>query len=160
MTLRATLALNVDAHLISELDVGVAKYDISEIFRQVFSNGTGANQANNVFTDDFAIAGAGSQTYDLAGSLVNALGQVLTFSAIKAIIIKNTGATPITYGGGSNPLAAFMGAGTHTITVPAGGLVVLIDPTAAGQSVTGSTGDILRLAGTDAAGTIIIFGEA
>ncbi|QUT07918.1 hypothetical protein KFK14_11315 [Sphingobium phenoxybenzoativorans] len=160
MTLRATLALKVDAQLASALDIGSAEYKIDELFRQVLSNGVGLNQANNCFTDNFAIVGAGNQSYDVAGGLTNALGQALTFTAIKAILVKNTGTAPLTIGAGSNPLAAFMGAGTHTIIIPPGGLILLIDPTAAGQAVVPSTGDVLRIAGTDAAGTIMIFGEA
>ena len=159
MSLRATLALTVEARLTSAPDVGAAKYDINETFKNVLSNGTGLNQANNTFADDFTIVGAGAQTYDLAGALTNPLGTVI-FTAIKALLIVNTGTSPLVYGGGTNPLAAFMGAGTHTVTIAPGGMMLLVDPTAAGQPVTAATGDILRIAGTDAAGTIIIFGES
>lgn len=160
MTLKANIAVLVTATMSAEPDVGSAVARISETFSKTFSHGSGADQANNVFADDFSITGASTQTYDLAGGLTNSLGQALTFTAIKALIIVNTGAAALTYGGGGAPFLGWLGDATDEITIPAGGLLVLTDPTAAGQPVTAATGDLITIGGTDAAGTIIIIGEA
>jgi len=159
MGLTAKIALAISATLAGAPDVGSASYSISEKFETLLRDGTGANQAKNVFADDFAVVGAGTQTYDVAGGVVNGLGATVTFTAIKAIIIKNTGAAAITFGGGSNPLGAFFANAADQNVIPAGGLVALVDPTAAGQPVTAGTGDIITLAGTDFSGTIIVIGE-
>lgn len=160
MGFRAKVSVGVSAAVSGTPDVGSARHVIDEVFDLSFGDGTGANQAKNVYSDDFSIVGAGTQTYDLAGALANGLGQTLTFTAIKAIVIKNTGTAPLNYGGGSTPFLGFLGDATDKIVIPAGGLVVLADPTAAGQVVTAGTGDLVTLGGTDAAGTIIIVGEA
>lgn len=160
MTLTATLSVGIQAELAGAPDEGSAVHTIAKKLTQAFSNGTGANQANNVFADDFAISGAGTQTYDLAGGVTNALGQTLTFTAIKALIVQNTGSAVLNIGGGSNPFLGWLGDASDVIKVPVGGFVVLCDPTAAGQAVTASTGDIVTIGATDGAGTIIVIGEA
>lgn len=160
MALKAGVSVSVTGTLSSSPDVGSAASRVAETFLTAFTNGTGADQANNIFADDFTITGAGTQSYDLAGGVTNALGAALTFTAIKALIIKNTGTAPLALGAGTNPFRGWLADATDKINIPAGGLLVLTDPSAAGQAVTAATGDLLALAGTDAAGTIIIIGEA
>lgn len=158
MTLQAKLALAISATLTGAPDVGGASHNIGEEISQIFKDGTGLGQATQVFADDFSAAS--TQTYDLAGGVTNALGATLTFTAIKAIVIKNDGAGAITFGGGSNPVGAFFANSADQNVIPAGGFLVLVDPTAAGQAVTAGTGDVLTLAGTNIAGTIYVIGEA
>lgn len=160
MTLKANLAVLLTATLSAAPDVGSAVARINETFSKTFLNGTGVDQATSIFADDFSISGAGTQTYDLAGGVANALGQAASFAAVKALIIVNTGTAPLTYGGGSNPFLGWLGDASDEIAIPVGGLIVLTDPTAAGQAVTPGTGDIITISGTNAAGTIIIIGEA
>lgn len=160
MALSANIKTRVAGTQVGTPDLGTASFSFNELFETALTNGTGANQANNVFVDKFTITGAGTQTYDLAGGVSSPLGGVLTFTAIKAIILKNTGAAPLTYGGGSSPFLGFLGDASDEIIIPAGGLLVLTDPTAAGQTVTASTGDLITIGATDGAGTIIIIGEA
>jgi len=160
MTLKANIAVLLTATLSAAPDVGSAVARISETFSKTFQNGSGADQATNLFADEFAISGAGTRTYDLAGGVTNALGQALTFTAVKALIIVNTSAAALTYGGGSTPFLGFLGDATDEITIPPGGMLVLTDPTASGQPVTPGTGDLITIGGTNAAGTIFIIGEA
>ncbi|MGC4252434.1 MAG: hypothetical protein QM605_13490 [Sphingobium sp.] len=160
MTLKSNVSVLVTATLAAAPEVGVAAARIQETFSRSFANGVGAGQANNIFADEFSISGAGTQTYDLAGGIANALGQVLTFTAIKALVLVNTGTAALTYGGGSNPFLGWLGDASDEIVIPAGGMLTLTDPTAEGQAVTPSTGDIITIGGTNAAGTIIIIGEA
>lgn len=160
MALTANIKTRVAGTLTGSPDVGTASFSFNELFETALTNGTGANQANNVFVDKFTISGAGTQTYDLAGGVTSALGTTLTFTAIKALVLKNTGTATLTYGGGSSPFLGWLGDASDEINIPAGGAFVLIDPTAAGQTVTASTGDLITIGATDGAGTIIIIGEA
>lgn len=153
------ITVSVAASLVPAPDVGTVEAKIAEVFGNAFTDGTGANQAKQIFADKFTITGAGTQTYDLAGSLENAIGEAVVFTAIKAVILRNTGSAALTYGGGSNPFLGWLGDASDAIVIPAGGMVVLTDPTAGGQAVTAGTGDIVTIGGTDAAGTIIIIGE-
>lgn len=158
MALSGKIEAIVDMVLSGSPDSGTVKHTVNESIRLDFTNGTGEDQANNLFADDFS--GVASQTYDLAGGVTNAIGSTLTFTAIKAIVVENTGSSEITYGGGANPFLGFIGAAAHTIKIPAGGMLVLVDPTAAGQAVTAGTGDTITLAGTSISGSVWIIGEA
>lgn len=160
MPLNAKLSLSIHSDLSGTPDRGSAVHSVVEKITASFANGTGANQANNMFVDDFTISGAGAQTYDLAGGLTNGIGVALTFTALKALIVRNSGTAELSMGGGSNPFLGWLGASGDLVKIPAGGLLLLTDPTAAGQGVTAGTGDILRLSGTDAAGSVWIIGEA
>lgn len=158
MTLSATIKTDIVATLAGSPDIGSASHTIDEKLRFAFTEGTGLEQATDIFSDAFT--GQATQTYDLAGGVVNALGQTLTFAAIKAIIVKNTGTSEITYGGGASPFLGFIGAAAHTLKIPAGGMLVLVDPTAAGQAVVAGTGDVLTLTGTAISGSVWVIGEA
>jgi len=160
MALTAQITTSIVASLTGAPDVGAVSQEISDKLRLTLTSGTGANQANNIFTDDFSIVGAGTQTYDLAGALTNGIGGTAIFTAIKMIAIKNNGTTALTYGGGSASFLGFLGDATDEIVVPAGGFIVLADPTAAGQAVTATTADLITLSGTDVSGTIYIIGES
>lgn len=160
MTFRAKVTIGVDARTTGAPDVGSAISTIAEAFEFAFTDGVGDNQAKQIVSDDFTISGGVAQTYDLAGSLLNGLGQAVVFTVIKGIILINTGSTTLTYGGGSNPFLGFLADASDIINIPAGGALVLIDPTAAGQTVTASTGDIVTIDTAAAgSGTIMFIGE-
>jgi hypothetical protein len=59
----------------------------AELFELAITNGTGANQANNAFSDERTLNASASENLDLAGVLQNALGASLAFTAVKAILI-------------------------------------------------------------------------
>lgn len=148
-------------------DLGSADYDIAEEYRLRLTNGTGANQANNIFTDTRSLAASGSESLDLAGSLSNALGAVLTFTAIKVIRVRaDPGNTNNVVVGGA-PSNGFVGPfadATDKIAIPPGGMFEVVNPSAAGRTVTPGTGDLLLVAnsgaGTGVTYSIEIVGEA
>lgn len=122
---------------------------------QQFTHGTGANQANMVWSQQRSVTAGAPDDLDLAGGLsIN--GVTITFTAVKHLRIKNldTDQTKILeVGGGANPFASWLGAGTDKLKIPgAGGELFLSAPGAAGYAVTAGTGDILRLAASS--GTI------
>lgn len=87
---------------------------------------------------------------DLAGGVVDKLGQTETFTKAKVFLGHHDGETGlVTFGGGSNP---FVGLFTGTIPLGADGLVLIVNPTAAGGTVTAGTGDLLQVVAS--AGTI------
>lgn len=118
-----------------------------------------AGGADEVVSYLLTIAGGGSADVDLT-DLTNVLQQAASFARLKQIIIRllsttddntnGTAATSITVGNASaNGAALFMGAVTHTITIPNGGFIAFGTPAAAGLVITASTADILKIANND-----------
>ena len=76
-----------------------------------FANGTGANQADKRWSSaGRSLGSTASESLDLAGSLLDYRGNVITFVRIKAIAIFNNGPNMIQVGAGSNPLLNWIGA--------------------------------------------------
>jgi hypothetical protein len=125
-------------------------------YSRSLTQGTGAGGSQEVYRNTFSIAGAGNQTYDLAGSLVDAFGNVITFSHIQGLYIElsSGGATSIHIGGGSDGAGAnafinWISSGACKLRVRSGGVLFLATNDAVGYPVTGGTGDILRIENED-----------
>lgn len=133
------------------LDLGVttpANFPFSRFVQATLLDGTGAGQADRLFTDQRTIST--NDDLDLAGVLVDAMGTTLTFARIKAIMIEALAANTnnITIGAATNPWATFLNA-TGTATLRPGGFVcAYAGNDATGWAVTAGTGDILRLSAT------------
>lgn len=166
MGFTARIAASIVGALTGAQDVGDSRYNFDQRASIEIALGTGLEQANHVFTDTRTLAASASETLDLAGGLSDALGTTLTFTAIKAILITAAegNANNVVVGGGSNPFRGWFADATDKIAVTPNGLILLVDPTAAGQAVTASTGDLLLIAnggsGTSVTYTITIIGEA
>ena len=144
---------------------GTAQLPISEVAAIDFANGTGANEANAVYVDEFSIAASGTLDTDLSGALKDRLGNNVVFTAIKAIMViaDATNTNNVVVGADAAPFVGPFGAGTHTVAVPPGGVFLVANPSAAGWPVTATTADILQLAnsaaGTAVTGTLVLVGE-
>lgn len=165
MSLSASVKLIVAGTLSNTIDIGSAGYSFNKTFSQTFANGTGASQANQIWTDSREISGSGNDDLDMATSLTNAFGTTLTFTSIKGIIISAASANGgnIEVGAeGTNPFASFFGDATDQLVIAPGGFFGLVNPAADGYAVTAGTGDILRIANTDGSAVnydIMIIGE-
>ncbi len=133
--------------------------------RYDFTNGTGANEATQIFSDKRTLAASASENLDLnAGSLVDAFGAAITLTKIKALIIKadagNTNDVVIG-GASSDPIASIMGT-TGTVNVKPGGFAAFGAPDATGYAVVASTAMNLQVAnsggGTGVKYTVIVLG--
>lgn len=167
MPLTATIKASIAAALTGSNDMTpVPTHDFVEAFNLLMENGTGANQANNVFSDERTLAASASEDLDLAGVLANALGATLTFTAIKAILVIASSANVNNVVVGNTPLNAFTGpftASAGAVSIPPGGFFFALNPGAAGWPVTAGTGDLLRVlnsaAGSSVTYRIVIIGE-
>lgn len=164
-SLTARLALNLDAALSDNLEIGTVEYRPQYGANYLFTDGTGANQANSIFTDVRTLAASATENLDLAGSLANVFGATIAFDRIKALIVKaDPGNTNDVLVGGaaSNQAATFFGDVTDVVKVKPGGTVAFIAPDANGYDITAATGDLLKIAnsgaGTGVTYTIIIIG--
>lgn len=167
MPLTGKVLVEVDTTLTTTLDVGVAAHDVNYTASFVLTDGTGANQANNMFTDIRTLAASANESLDMAGVLTNAFGATLSFTKIKALVIKAdaTNTNDVLVGGAaSNQFGTLFGDVTDVVKVKPGGFVAFGAPDANGYAVTAATGDLLKIAnsgsGTAVTYTIIVVGVA
>jgi len=159
-SITANIKLNVGAVLTEPLDIGTASHNLDFIKAFAFGNGSGANQAEQMFTDRRTLAASASENLDLAGVLTNAFGTNLAFDTIKALVIcaakENT--NDVVIGGHATAAcASLFGDATDTVRVKPGGMVAFVAPDASGYGVTAGTADILKVE-NGGAGTVITYG--
>jgi hypothetical protein len=133
-------------------------------------NGTGIGQCDLVYAAELTIASASNQDLDLAGSLLNGLGQAQVFAELVALCVINEAengtpnTTVVTVGGGTNPFDGFWGTAGDQIVLNPGDFFLIGGQSAAGiGAVVASTGDILRIAnasGASAKVQVMILGRS
>ena len=111
---------------------------------------------DSVFSVSGTIAG-GTDDYDLAGSLTNPLGQAVTFAKVMAVFVRNNGSNVMKVGGANN-IPMFDAVGDE-ISLAANAYFLYVDQT--GITVTGATGDLITVTGTnDDTYDIIVIGSS
>jgi hypothetical protein len=92
-TLTASFKITADGSLVKTAEISrdvstfvTDKNDFDKI-TQDYTNGTGNNQANEVFFDERTVATVTADNLDLAGSLTNPFGETITFATIRLILI-------------------------------------------------------------------------
>lgn len=163
-TLSTRLSVQIAALLRDTLDLSTVRDDLEKIFTIDMATGSGSGQANQAWHDARSIASGATDSLDLAGVLVNGLGQTVTFTSIKAVIIKfgsgNTTVVSVTRPASNG--APIFAAAADAIPYAANGLFVWCNPNA-GIAVTAGTGDLVDLvnaAGAAATYEIVIIGVA
>lgn len=152
-TFSGRIMVQVLGELLGANDLATVDSDIDQKFANVFTNGTGANQANNIFSDRRALTGGTNEDLDLAGVLSNAFGAVITAVKLKGIIFwalpTNTGNLTITRPA-ANGVPFLLAAGDGLAPLKPGAIAVVTDPSAAGIPVTAGTGDLINIAASGA----------
>jgi hypothetical protein len=167
MTIELTSRLAIKGALTTTRDAGDAAVAISETSSYNIADGTGADQANAIYVDDFSIVASGTLAIDLSGTLTDPNNVTKAFTCVKEILLMAGSANTnnIVYGNAaSNQFLGPMGNANDTIAVPPGGRLNFTNYSAAGWAVAnGSTDNILltnSAGGTAVTGTIVIIGEA
>lgn len=153
MSLKSSIKLIASATQTSSLDLGSAQFNPSLSAALSYADGTGAEQADRIFTDTRTLAASATENLDLAGSLTDVFGATITFARIKAIIIQaaagNTNDVQVTRPASNG--VPFLMAASDGIALKPGALFAWADPGATGVVVTASTGDLITL--TNSAGS-------
>lgn len=151
----------------ASLDLGVAKAAQATTWTVPFTDGTGINQADRLWTDTRTLTASSSENLDLAGGLTDPYGATITFARIRLMLVRADGGNTnnvIVGGAASNPWATWAGGTAPTVTVPPGGCFVIAAPGTTGFTVTAATGDILKVlnsgAGTSVTYTIVLLGAS
>lgn len=155
MALTTVLTTQCVADLTSALDLVTGSAPLNYRNRVSLASGTGAGQADLVFSDTRTISASSNDDLDLAGGLTNALGATLTFARVKALIVTAAAANSnnvIVGGDATNTFLTWVVAEGDAVILRPGASLALFAGVAdaTGYAVTASTGDLLRI--TNAAG--------
>jgi len=145
MNLTTQIKTNFGASGSKVLDDRTATDPINLVQTTKLTNGTGNNKANQSFHDQRTLLTAASEDVDLSGSLLDAFGDSVTFTTIKALRIKNQSLinTLIVGGAAANAFGTLFADDTDKLIIRPGGLLILEAPLA-GYLVTAATADLLK----------------
>lgn len=156
MALNTRLKLALTADLTSSLDMVSLSAPLSVAKTLALTSGTGANQADKVWSDQRQVAASATDSIDLAGSLTDPFGAALSFARIKLLVVtaaaNNTNNVVITRPA-SNGVPLFSAAG-DAIPVRPGGVFVWACSDATGVAVTAGTGDLLDFVNSGAGSSV------
>jgi hypothetical protein len=177
MGLETRLTIAAVANLSDTLDLGPRSASMSATYKALLADGVAAGQANRVFHDRRTLVGAATENLDLAGgSLLDPLGNPLTFARIKGLIVSAVGvvgppAVPntndvIVGGDVTNTFFGSFADETDAVRIRPGGTFAIVCGPADGTGyvVAAGTGDLLKFtngaAGTDVTFDVIIIGTS
>lgn len=161
------LAVNAIGTLFGTAGLATPKSDLN--FAQItpLGNGTGANQADKMYAATRTLALSTGEDLDLAGTLTDAFGAVVTFARIKAMIFRAAAANTnnvIVGNAASNGFVSWCGSATDKVTIRPGGTFALFAPDAVAYAVTAATADLLHVlnggAGTPVTYDVVIIGAS
>ena len=166
MSLSLTVKAGIRGNHTKALDLGTADLPVDVLANIALADGTGANQADRIFTDTRTLSASATEDLDLAGSLTDAYGATITLARIKAILVKaasgNTNNVNVSRPA-SNGVPLFLAASDGIQVLP-GGAFLWVAPNAAGIAVTAGTGDLLTFtnssSGTSVTYDVVIVGSS
>ena len=166
MSLTAKISVRFEGRQSGANDLGNPVFrPLLEVIKS-FTDGTGANQADLVFTDTRTLEASASEDLDLAGVLADAFGATITMAEVVAVIVSaaqgNT--NNVVVGDATAPVPLFGGT-NPTLSVKPGGLFLIMAPDASGQFTVGAgSTDDLKVAnsgsGTSVTYTIVVLGRS
>ncbi len=143
---------NILATITKDLALAPSSSSLTEAGKNgaIFTDGTGINQVNELFHDERTLADGVSEELDLAGVLLNPLGDIVNFTSIKAMAIYSAATTNLAKlevgGAAANAfIFAKIAADLAIVGPQKGASFLLLDPSAAGIPVVAGTGDKLKI---------------
>lgn len=136
--LTAKIVLNIGTTYTGSSGLGSAIETLNLDYSITLTSGTGANQANIVYSASRSLADDANEVLDLyaSGTLTDSFGTDLTMTKLKALIIYNTSTdASLKIGGGTTPVGLFADA-SDILTLPPGGKFIFSAPDATGLAIT------------------------
>lgn len=154
------LQINVVSTLTGTLLEGATpSYPLNLTWAAPLTTGTGANNADKIYTAQITLGPSAGQDIDLAGVLFDPFGVALTMVKLKGVGLKAATANVNNVNvsrPASNGVPWFLAA-SDAFALGPGGIFLFVNPAAAGiATVTPATGDLLRV-DNSGAGTSVIF---
>lgn len=148
MSLSASIKASISAQHSKALDLGTANLPANLLASLALTDGTGANQADKIFTDTRTLAASANEDLDLAGSLADAYGTTFTLARLKALMIvadaSNTNNVRLIRPA-SNGVPLFLAA-SDGIDIRPGGVFLWACSDATAVAITAGTGDLINIA--------------
>lgn len=138
-------------------NLGMGSFNLN--YPSVFgiTNGTGAGQANMIWSSTRALSASSSENLDLYGSLTDNYGTVINFTKIKGILIKASAGNTnnvLVGGAASDAFINWVGDATDIVIVRPGGMFMSYAPDSTAFAVTSGTGDLLKVANSSSGSTV------
>ena len=149
MPLSTKIVVRIEADLTNALDLNTVTYPLRVKKEYTWASGTGASQADTIWTDTRTLTASSTEDLDLAGTLTNALGTTVTFAEVAAIYIfaadANTNNVQVG-GAASNQFINWVANNSDIVNIRPGGMMLLVAPDSTAYAVTAGTGDLLKIA--------------
>ncbi|MDX3637680.1 hypothetical protein PV728_47420 [Streptomyces europaeiscabiei] len=150
MALTSSFSIAANASLTSALDLATATVPLQVRKSVSLASGTGAGQADKVFSDRRTLAASGSEDLDLAGVLLDAFGAAITWARVKGLFISaaaaNTNSVIVGAASATQWATLLNAAGTITLRPGSSFGAMTGSADATGWAVTAGTGDLLKIA--------------
>lgn len=153
-TLTSKFEIKINTTLLDTGDLGNTQDLIQSITTLAdLSNGTGINAANAIFHDTRTLASTVTENidiYDFAGTR-DPVGDVYTLARVKVLYVRNKATTAgenLEIGGEGSAAAwntPFDASDTGKVMIGPGGCLMLINPSAAGWTVTDASNHLLKI---------------
>jgi hypothetical protein len=166
MALDTRLKLSLTAALTGSTDLQSRSAPLEYAFNKALTSGTGANQADRLFTDQRTIAASGNDDLDLVGSLTDAFGATVTFAKVKGLIVRaaDSNVNNVVVGGASSTFSTWVTGTNPAVLVRPGGVLALMAADATAYAVTATSADVLRISnsssGSDVVYDIVVIGTS
>ena len=163
-----TFGFTVNGTAKNTLDLTYAQAVLAYAKSGSLVTGTGANQADRIFSDQRTIAPSANDDLDLTGTtLQDNLGENLALARIKVLAVYAAAAnanTLVMGGAAAAAITTILGGTNPTLTIRPGGMFLITAPDATGFAITATTADILRFtnggAGTSVTYDIVVIGAS
>lgn len=155
-TFTGTMKVAVNGTLVNSADIGSSTYSVNYNKSYALTNGTGADQANMIWTDTRTLAASTTEDLDLYGVLTSTFNTTLNFTKIKGIIVSAAAGNTnnVLVGGDAAALVGWVGDPDDVIVVRPGGTFCSIASDATAYAVTNTTGDILQIANSSSGSSV------
>ena len=146
MSLSSTLKVSISSTQTEDLDLSTPSDGLNDNNSTSLADGTGADQANKQWHDSRSLSSGASEDLDMSGTLEDAFGGSVIFSAIKAISIRNTSTdSTLIVGGATAAITSLFADTTDKLIVRPGGRVYFEAPDVDGYAVTAGSADDLKM---------------
>lgn len=149
-TVRAQFRIQIN--VLNSLLIGLRTVTttLDQDYTQLFSSGTGANQANALYQSQRTLSASATETLDLNASLTDDFGQSVTCTKLRALVVRAAAANTnnVLVGGGSTTITSLTTTGVldKGLVVRPGGSLVWTFPDATGAALTAGSSDVLQVA--------------
>ncbi len=136
--LTTKIVLNVGTTYTGSAGLGSSTEVLALDYSISLTSGTGANQANVIYSASRSLADDANEVLDFyaSGTLTDAFGTALTIETLKLLVISNTSTdATLKIGGGAVAVGVFAAAG-DILSLPPGGKFLFSAPDATGLDIT------------------------